>query len=102
MAMPLPRFVVAKPLKNGRMGFYWYVTLYYRHLGCSIPNEPLGTDYTAACGRDGTGGKAAILNAQFDEWTARRRGEPMVGRLGIPGVQEQHPLSGEGVGALAA
>jgi hypothetical protein len=77
MMVPLPRFVVAKALKGGRTGFYWYVTRYYRDLGCSIPNEPLGADYAVACGGDGKGGKAAILNAQFDEWVARRRGEPV-------------------------
>jgi hypothetical protein len=42
MTVPLPRFVVAKPLKDGRTAFYWYVTRYYRDLGCSIPNEALG------------------------------------------------------------
>jgi hypothetical protein len=68
MTVPLPRFVVAKPLKDGRIGFYWYVTRYYRDLGCSIPNEALGTDHAAACGSDGKGGKAAFLNALFDEW----------------------------------
>jgi hypothetical protein len=77
MTVPLPRFVVAKPLKDGRTGFYWYVTRYYRDLGCSIPNEALGADYALACGSDGKGGKAARLNALFDEWVARRRGEPV-------------------------
>jgi hypothetical protein len=77
MTVPLPRFVVAKPLKDGQTGFYWYVTRYYRDLGCSIPNEALGTDYAVACGSDGKGGKAAFLNALFDEWAARRRGEPV-------------------------
>lgn len=75
MMLPLPRFVVTKPLKGGRIGFYWYVTRYYRNLGCTIPNEPLGADYGAACGSDGRGGKAASLNALFDEWAARQRGE---------------------------
>jgi integrase len=79
MTMRLPRFVVAKPLRGGRTGFYWYVTRYYRDLGCIIPNEPLGADYTAACGADGKGGKAAILNAQFDEWRAASDGEPITG-----------------------
>jgi hypothetical protein len=79
LTLPLPRFVVAKPLKNGRTGFYWYVTGYYRKLGCTIPNEPLGANYSVACGSDGKGGRAAILNALFDEWAARRRGDPVEG-----------------------
>jgi hypothetical protein len=65
---PLPRFVRTKILANGRMGFYWDLTGYYRRLGCSIPCEPLGTDYVLACGTDGNGGRAAALNALFDEW----------------------------------
>jgi len=73
--LPLPRFVVSKPLKDGRARFYWYVTKYYRDLGCAILNEPLGADYSVACGSDGKGGRAAALNALFDEWAARRRGE---------------------------
>ncbi len=77
MTLPLPRFVMAKSLKSGRTGFYWYVTAYYRKLGCTIPNEPLGSDYVAACGPDGKGGRAAGLNALFDEWAAQRRGEPV-------------------------
>jgi hypothetical protein len=31
-------------------------------MGCTIPNEPLGTDYAVACGVDGKGGRAAALN----------------------------------------
>jgi hypothetical protein len=37
----LPRFVRAKRLANGGVGFYWELTSYYRRLGCSIPGEPL-------------------------------------------------------------
>jgi hypothetical protein len=39
--------------------------------------EPLGTDYAVACGEDG--GRAAALNALFDEWRAKRDGEPIEG-----------------------
>src|SRR5580700_4207381 len=65
---PLPRFVRTKILANGGTAFYWDLTGYYRRLGCSIPCEPLGTDYVLACGTDGNGGRAAALNALFDEW----------------------------------
>jgi hypothetical protein len=71
---PLPRFVIAKPLASGATAFYFNVPTLYRKLGCTIPNEPLGSDYTIACGENGNGGRAAGLNALFDEWNARRKG----------------------------
>jgi len=71
---PLPRFVIAKRLCNGATAFYFNVPTLYRNLGCTISNEPLGTDYTTACGENGNGGRAEGLNALFDEWNARRKG----------------------------
>src|SRR5262249_60632061 len=53
---PLPRFVRIKTLASGTVAFYWDLTGHYRRLGCSIPGEPLGTDYVTACGEDGNGG----------------------------------------------
>src|SRR5450755_3848088 len=74
-----PRFVVTKDLASGGVGFYFYITKHYRNLGCSIPNEPLGDNYVIACGEDGSGGRAAALNGLFDEWRAKRNGEPVPG-----------------------
>jgi hypothetical protein len=71
---PLPRFVIPKVLATGRTAFYFNVPTLYRKLGCSIPNEPLGTDYAIACGDNGDGGRAAALNALFDEWNTKRKG----------------------------
>ena len=79
MSRPLPRFVRTKTLASGTVGFYWDLTGHYRKLGCSIPSEPLGTDYVTACGEDGSGGRAAALNALFDEWRRSRSGEPVEG-----------------------
>ncbi len=79
MTMPLPRFVVTKPLADGRLAFYLYVPGKYRRLGCPVVSQPLGRDYTAACGEDGNGGRAAALNALFDEWAMLRRGLPVTG-----------------------
>ena len=70
LAKPLPRFVIVKPLARRRVGFYFTVPTYYRKHGCTIPNEPLGSDYEIACGEDGVGGRAAALNGLFDEWRA--------------------------------
>jgi integrase len=79
MTLRLPRYVIAKPLASGRTGFYYNVPTRYRKLGCTIPNEPLGGDYVIACGDDGTGGRAAALNALFNEWDAVQRGQPVTG-----------------------
>lgn len=72
-----PRFVEARRLANGLVAFYFCIPKYYRKLGCEIANEPLGTTYEAACGENGKGGRAATLNALFDEWNDHRRGEPI-------------------------
>ena len=79
MTRPLPRYVIAKPLRSGATAFYFTVPTYYRKSGCSIPNEPLGDNYAVACGEDGNGGRAAALNALFDEWNAKRVGDPVEG-----------------------
>lgn len=81
MERPLPRYVTPKPKKGGLTSYYWNVPTYFKKLGCTIHldhNTRLGTDYELACGRDGKGGKAALLNGLFDEWDARRLGaEPV-------------------------
>jgi hypothetical protein len=74
MTLRLPRYIIPKVLADGTTGFYFNVPTRYRKLGCTVPNEPLGTDYGMACGDDGNGGRAAALNALFDEWDALRRG----------------------------
>jgi hypothetical protein len=79
MTLSLPRYVIAKTLTSGATAFYFNVPTYYRKLGCAIPNEPLGADYIVACGEDGSGGRAAALNALFDEWDSVRRGQPLTG-----------------------
>jgi hypothetical protein len=81
MTLWLPRYVIAKPLASGATGFYFTVPTRYRSLGCAIPNEPLGSDYTVACGTDGTGGRAAALNGLFDEWWKAKNGEPLENRI---------------------
>jgi hypothetical protein len=75
MTLPLPRYVIAKPLASGATGFYFTVPTRYRKMGCTIPNEPLGGDYAVACGVDGKGGRAAALYGLLDEWIKIRNGE---------------------------
>jgi hypothetical protein len=72
-----PRFVEVRRLADGSVAFYFCIPKYYRKLGCEIANEPLGTNYESACGEDGKGGRAVTLNALFDEWNDRRKGEPI-------------------------
>jgi hypothetical protein len=74
---PLARFVEVRRLARGAAAFYFRIPTYYRKLGCEIANEPLGINYEAACGEDGIGGRAATLNALFEEWNNRRKGEPI-------------------------
>ena len=74
---PRPRFVEVRRLADGLVAFYFCIPKYYRKLGCEIANEPLGPSYEAACGEDGKGGRAAALNALFDEWNDQRKGEPI-------------------------
>src|SRR5262249_43322702 len=77
VALKLPRFVIAKTLASGATAFYFTIPTYFRTQGCTIPNEALGTDYGIACGNTGQGGRAAALNARFDEWKALARGLPV-------------------------
>src|SRR5262245_21001596 len=79
MTLALPRYIRPRKLAGGQVGFYWIVPTYFRRLGCTIPNEPLGNNYAEACGDNGDGGRAAALNALFDEWVAKRNGEPIAG-----------------------
>jgi len=74
---PRARFVETRTLAGGTTAFYFCIPKYYRKLGCEIANEPLGTDYEVACGEGGKGGRAAALNALFDEWNDQRKGEPI-------------------------
>lgn len=74
MSRPRPQNVIDKRLKGGLRAYYYNVTKYYRDLGCPVANEALGTDYIAACGEDGNGGRAAILNRQFNDWMNERNG----------------------------
>lgn len=82
MTFPLPRFVVAKRLASGRTAFYFSVPGKYRKMGCTVADQPLGPGYAVACGEDGNGGRAAALNALFDEWQDARRGLPVTGERG--------------------
>jgi hypothetical protein len=90
MTLPLPRYVIPKRLAGGSTAFYFNVPTRYRKLGCTIPNEPLGNDYTIACGADGKGGRAAALNGLLDEWIKIRNGE-QIDNIVRYGTVDLHP-----------
>ncbi|UPK05524.1 hypothetical protein [Bradyrhizobium sp. 170] len=74
MERPLPRFVEVRRLARGSVAFYFRIPTYYRKLAARWRMSHLGRE--AACGDDGKDGRAATLNALFDEWNDQRRGEP--------------------------
>jgi hypothetical protein len=61
-ALPLPRYVLRKPVKNG-WAFFFTIPTWARRKGCPITSEALGTDYGAAVQRAET-----ILLPAFDSW----------------------------------
>jgi hypothetical protein len=61
-ALPLPRYVLRKPLKSG-WAYFFNVPVWARKAGCPISNEPLGTDYAKAVERAET-----VLLPAFDSW----------------------------------
>ena len=79
MTLQLPRYVIAKRLAAGGVGFYYNVPGRYRRAGCVVANEPLGPDYSDACKR------AETLNGLFDEWYAAKSGAHIVAD-NAPGV----------------
>ena len=62
-ALPLPRYVLRKPLKAGAWAHFFNVPSWARQAGCPVKNEPLGTDYDAAVQR-----AENILLPAFDAW----------------------------------
>ncbi len=61
-ALPLPRYVLRKPLKT-LWGYFFNVPAWARKSGCPVRNEPLGVDYTRAVERAET-----VLLPAFDSW----------------------------------
>jgi hypothetical protein len=75
-ALPLPRYTLPKPLKGGGWGYYFNVPMWARRKGCTITNEPLGTDYDTAVQR-----VERVLLPAFDSW--RTGGEDASPALGV-------------------
>ena len=75
-ALPLPRYVLRKPLKGG-WGYFFNVPGWARAAGCPVKNEPLGTDYATAVERAET-----VLLPAFDFVAHGRRVRPGAGSCG--------------------
>ncbi len=65
-----PRYMRAKPLRSGGVGYFWEAPGVYRKAGFPIPSEALGASYGPAITR------AATLNATLDAWRQGRDAEP--------------------------
>jgi hypothetical protein len=73
-ALPLPRYTLRKSIKDG-WGYFFNVPTWARKKGCTISNEPLGTDYDLAVQR-----AEKILLPAFDSWrTGGDDANPAVG-----------------------
>jgi hypothetical protein len=66
--LPLPRYVLRKPLKAGLWGYFFNLPVWARKAGCPLRNEALGSDYEIAVRRAET-----ILLPAFD--ACRKGGE---------------------------
>ena len=64
-ALPLPRYVIRKPLKSG-VGYFFNVPTWARRNGCPVKNEALGTDHDAAVKR-----AENVLLKVFDSWLTK-------------------------------
>jgi hypothetical protein len=62
-ALPLPRYVLRKPLKNGTWAYFFNIPMWARAAGCPVTNEPLGADYATAVSRAET-----VLLPALDSW----------------------------------
>jgi hypothetical protein len=60
--LPLPRYVLRKPLRSG-WAYFFNPPTWARQAGCPVANEPLGLDYEAAVGR-----AESVLLPAFDSW----------------------------------
>jgi hypothetical protein len=61
-ALPLPRYVLRKPLKTG-WAYFFNLPMWARRAKCPVTNEPLGTDYDMAVSR-----AEKVLLPAFDSW----------------------------------
>jgi len=75
-ALPLPRYVLRKPRKDGMWAYFFNPPMWARRAGCPVGTEPLGTDYAEAVQRAET-----VLLPAFDSWRSGGATDAQVGRI---------------------
>lgn len=79
-ALPLPRYVLRKPIKGG-WGYFFNVPTWARKAGCPVRNEALGTEYAAAVQRAET-----VLLPAFDSWRSGVESDESASTMTVPGT----------------
>jgi hypothetical protein len=79
-ALPLPRYVERKRLKNA-WAFFFNVPTWARKCGCPIKNEALGTNYDEALKRAET-----VLLPAFDAWRSGMASDAPASTVAAPGT----------------
>jgi len=80
-ALPLPRYVLRKPIKSGGWRYFFNPPSWARKAGCPVGNEPLGDDYDAAVQRAET-----VLLPALDSWRSGGGTDTPVAGVAKPGT----------------
>jgi len=80
-ALPLPRYVLRKPIKGGGWRYFFNPPSWARKAGCPVGNEPLGADYEAAVQRAET-----VLLPAFDSWRSGGNTDAQMAGVSKPGT----------------
>ena len=80
-ALPLPRYMLRKPIKGGGWRYFFNPPSWARKAGCPVGNEPLGSDYRAAVERAET-----VLLPAFDSWRSGGGTDAQVAGVAKPGT----------------
>jgi hypothetical protein len=80
-ALPLPRYVLRKPVKGGNWRYFFNVPMWARKAGCPVRNEPLGGNYEEAVRRAET-----VLLPAFDCWRSGGSADAQVTGVAKPGT----------------
>jgi len=80
-ALPLPRYVERKPLRDGGWGYFFHVPSWAKRAGCKVQNAPLGNDYSQAVER-----AEKVFLPAFDEWRTGGNAPATSAAVATPGT----------------
>jgi hypothetical protein len=80
-ALPLPRYVLRKPIKGGSWRYFFNPPSWARKIDCPVGSEPLGTDYDTAVQRAET-----VLLPAFDSWHSGGSTDAQTADIAKPGT----------------